>query len=87
MKILIVSDFFVPHYSGGGEGTEIARRLVERGHEVDVITMRIKGVPDHEKIHGIMFITLDPKSMPLCRSSIDFIRFMLAVFMWIIRRK
>ncbi|MDI6702492.1 glycosyltransferase family 4 protein [Methanothermobacter wolfeii] len=90
MKILIVSDFFVPHYSGGGERRyfEIARRLVERGHEVDVITMRIKGVPDHEKIHGINVYHLGPEiHAPPVRSSIDFIRFMLAVFMWIIRRK
>ncbi len=38
MKICLLSDFFIPHYNGGGERRyfELAKRLIDRGHEVDV---------------------------------------------------
>ncbi|WP_321211766.1 glycosyltransferase family 4 protein [Methanothermobacter sp. DP] len=88
MRILIVSDFFVPHYNGGGERRyfEIARRLVSRGHEVDVVSMRIHGVPDHEEIEGIQVYHVGPKiRKPPLRKPLDFMRFMLAVFLWIWR--
>ncbi|QHN06097.1 glycosyltransferase family 4 protein [Methanothermobacter sp. THM-1] len=88
MRILIVSDFFVPHYNGGGERRyfEIARRLVRRGHEVDVISMRIHGVPDHEEIEGIHVHHVGPRiRKPPIRKPLDFMRFMLAVFLWICR--
>ncbi|WP_192961163.1 glycosyltransferase family 4 protein [Methanothermobacter thermautotrophicus] len=86
MKILIVSDFFVPHYNGGGERRyfEIARRLVERGHEVDVISMGIHGVGDYEEISGIRVHHLGPRiRKPPIRGPLEFIRFMAAVFRWV----
>jgi len=86
MKILIVSDFFVPHYNGGGERRyfEIARRLVERGHEVDVISMGIRGVGDYEEISGIRVHHLGPGiRKPPIRGPLEFIRFMAAVFRWV----
>jgi len=88
MRILIVSDFFVPHYNGGGERRyfEIARRLVEMGHEVDVVSMKIQGVPHHEVIDGIHVHHVGPKIRnPPVRKPPDFMRFMLAVFRWICR--
>jgi len=46
-KICIVTEFFVPHYFGGGEIRyyNIAKRLMKKGYSVDVISMRIKGLP------------------------------------------
>lgn len=86
MRILIVSDFFVPHYNGGGERRyfEIARRLVERGHEVDVISMGIHGVSDYEEVRGVMVHHLGPRiRKPPLRGPLDFIRFMAAAFRWV----
>ncbi|MGZ7117607.1 MAG: glycosyltransferase family 4 protein, partial [Methanobacterium sp.] len=63
MKICILSDFFVPHYNGGGERRyfEIAKRLVERGYHVDVICMKIEGVDNNELIEGINIHHIGPK--------------------------
>ncbi len=87
MKICIVSDFFVPHYSGGGEIRyfEIAKRLVEKGHQVDVICMKIAQAELSEEIAGINVHHIGPTiENPPQRSGIDFIRFMGAVFHWIL---
>lgn len=87
MKICIVSDFFVPHYQGGGERRyyEIAKRLVKKGHHVDVICMKIDGVRDQEEIEGIEIHHIGPTIMnPPQRSSSDFMKFILSVFRWII---
>lgn len=87
MKICIVSDFFVPHYQGGGERRyyEIAKRLVKKGHHVDVICMKIDGVNDQEEIEGIKIHHIGPTIMnPPQRSSSDFMKFILSVFRWII---
>lgn len=86
MRICIVSDFFIPHYHGGGERRyyEIARRLVKKGHQLDVICMRIDGVNDYEEIEGIKIHHIGPKiKNPPQRSSLDFIKFIFAVFKWI----
>jgi glycosyltransferase involved in cell wall biosynthesis len=87
MKICIVSDFFVPHYQGGGERRyyEISKRLVKKGHHVDVICMKIDGVNDQEEIEGIKIHHIGPTIMnPPQRSSSDFMKFILSVFRWII---
>lgn len=87
MKICIASDFFVPHYQGGGERRyyEIAKRLVKKGHHVDVICMKIDGASDQEEIDGIKIHHIGPTIInPPKRSSSDFIKFILAVFRWII---
>jgi glycosyltransferase involved in cell wall biosynthesis len=86
MRICIVSDFFIPHYQGGGERRyyEIARRLVKKGHQVDVICMKIDGANDYEEIEGIKIHHIGPKiKNPPQRSSLDFIKFIFAVFKWI----
>lgn len=87
MRILIVSDFFVPHYQGGGERRyfEIGKRLIGRGWEVDVICMKIKGIKDKENIQGIKVHHIGPViDKPPRRSLIDFLHFILAVTIWIL---
>jgi glycosyltransferase involved in cell wall biosynthesis len=54
MKILILNYEFPP--LGGGSSPvslEIAKGYVKRGHSVDVVTMRFKGLPENEVIDGI----------------------------------
>ncbi|MCK9151632.1 glycosyltransferase family 4 protein [Methanobacterium alcaliphilum] len=87
MKICIVSDFFVPHYQGGGERRyyEIAKRMVKNGHSVDVICMKISGVVDFEEIEGINIHHIGPEiKKPPERKSSDFIKFICSVFKWIL---
>jgi glycosyltransferase involved in cell wall biosynthesis len=86
MKICIVCDFFIPHYHGGGERRyyEIAKRLVKKGHQVDVICMKIAGVTNQEEIEGINVHHIGPIiDKPPHRSSSNFINFIFAVFKWI----
>lgn len=87
MKICIVADFFIPHYHGGGERRyyEIAKRLVKKGHQVDVICMKIAGVNNQEEIDGINIHHIGPTiNNPPHRSSLNFISFIFAVFKWIL---
>ncbi|MBC7318120.1 MAG: glycosyltransferase family 4 protein [Methanothermobacter sp.] len=87
MRILIVSDFFVPHYPGGGERRylEIGKRLIERGWEVDLVCMKIKGVKEKEDINGIKVHHIGPViDDPPKRSLINFAHFILAVILWIL---
>lgn len=87
MRILIVSDFFVPHYSGGGERRyfEIGKRLVKMGCEVHVLCMKIKDVKEKEDIHGIKVHHIGPTiDDPPKRSLLDFAHFILAAIFWIL---
>ncbi|WP_455240526.1 glycosyltransferase family 4 protein [Methanothermobacter tenebrarum] len=87
MRILIVSDFFVPHYTGGGERRyfEIGKRLVKRGWEVDVICMKIKGVREKEDIKGLKVHHIGPViTDPPKRSLLNFLHFILAAIFWIL---
>lgn len=87
MRILIVSDFFVPHYTGGGERRyfEIGKRLVKRGWEVDVICMKIKGVKEKEDIKGLKVHHIGPViTDPPKRSLLNFLHFILAAIFWIL---
>ena len=87
MRICIVSDFFIPHYNGGGERRyyEIARRMVEKGHSVDLVCMRIQGVNSREIIDGINIHHIGPAiRKPPYRNVFDFIYFILSAFWWII---
>lgn len=88
MRICILSDFFIPHYNGGGERRyfEIAKRLIDRGHHVDVICMKIKGVEDYENIEGINVHHVGPKiKNPPYRTAFDFIHFIISGFLWILK--
>ncbi|MBW2970724.1 glycosyltransferase, partial [Candidatus Woesearchaeota archaeon] len=86
MRICLITDFFVPHYHGGGERRfyEILKRLVKR-HEITVVCMRVKGVADNELIDGILVHHIGPTiEKPPERGTLDFIRFLVASFFWIL---
>ncbi|MDI6644414.1 MAG: glycosyltransferase family 4 protein [Methanobacteriaceae archaeon] len=88
MKICIVSDFFIPHYNGGGERRyyEIAKRMVVMGHSVDLICMKIQGVNSTETIDGINIYHLGPTiRKPPYRNLFNFIHFIIAAFWWMIK--
>lgn len=86
MKFCMILEFFVPHYNGGGERRyyELTKRLVQQGHEVDILTMKVNGVPDHETMNGINIHRLGPViENPPLRSKTDFIKYLKAVINWI----
>jgi glycosyltransferase involved in cell wall biosynthesis len=54
MRILIINYEFPPLGGGGGVASyQIAKGLVARGHEVDVLTTGRRGLPSNEVIDGI----------------------------------
>ena len=54
MRILVLNYEFPPVGGGGGRVSyDIARGLVERGHQVMVLTSRTAGLPAHEEIEGM----------------------------------
>ena len=82
MKLVFISDFFVPHYTGGGEVRyfEILKELKKKGYEIDLYCMRIKGVKKYENIEGINVYHIGPKiKIPPNRNFFQMIYFSLAV--------
>lgn len=81
MKICMVTEFCVPYYNGGGEHRyyAMAKRLVELGHEVDMITMNITDCVE-EITDGIHIYHIGPKikNIPY-RSASDFIKYFFSV--------
>jgi glycosyltransferase involved in cell wall biosynthesis len=67
MKILMLSDYFQPHIGGGVEGVvlEVSRGLVERGHAVHLVTLKVMDAPRREEIDGI--IVHRAPALPLTR--------------------
>lgn len=57
MRLVVFSSFFLPH-KGGVEGyvLETGKRLVRRGHEVTVVTARLKGTKKCENVKGVQVI-------------------------------
>jgi glycosyltransferase involved in cell wall biosynthesis len=90
MRICIVTDFFVPHYQGGGERRyyELLKRLAGKGHKIDLLCMRLAGVEDYEYIEGINVRHIGPiiKNPPE-RSAGNFLSFVLAASGWLLRHK
>lgn len=87
MKICMVLEFFIPYYNGGGEHRfyEITKRLVERGHEVDLLTMKIAGNTELECIDGIQVHHIGPKVKKIpYRTKTDFIKYFFSVCKWIL---
>ncbi len=90
MRICIVTDFFIPHYRGGGEKRyhELLKRLVKKGHEIDLVCMGIKGVNDFEDIDGIKVHHVGPViSEPPKRTKLDFIKFVFAASGWLLSHR
>lgn len=81
----MVTEFCVPYYNGGGEHRyyAMAKRLVELGHEVDMITMNITD-KEHEVRDGINIYHIGPKieNIPY-RSPKAFIHYFFSVSNWI----
>ena len=90
MNICMVLEFFVPHYNGGGEHRyhEIAKRLVSRGHNVDLLTMKVPGVPEYENVDGINVHHIGPtiETAPN-RSMLDFLRYFISVSHWLLKHQ
>jgi len=65
MKILQVHSFFYPHV-GGSEMyvLELSKHLVQRGHQVLVITSKLPGTVEHEYIEGIEVLRIDGHYFP-----------------------
>lgn len=86
----MVLEFFVPHYNGGGEHRyyEIAKRLVERGHEIDLLTMKVPNISKEECIDGINVYHIGPTiNNPPNRSMFDFFRYFCSVSKWLLSHK
>jgi len=86
MKICMVTEFCVPYYNGGGEHRyyAMAKRLVELGHEVDMITMNIAD-NSYETPDGINIHHIGPRinNIPY-RSAKAFIHYFFSVTKWIL---
>lgn len=86
MKFCMILEFFVPHYNGGGERRyyELTKRLVQLGHEVDVLTMKLDGVDDHEVIDDVNVYHIGPVVRnPPIRTKSDFILYGKSVLGWL----
>ena len=54
MRILVVSYEFPPIGGGGGRAAQdICLKLVQRGHDVHILTSHLKGLPQQENLEGI----------------------------------
>lgn len=60
MKIVLVSDYYLPYVGGGVERVveELAHNLVSFGHEVRVLTFNPDGWPDREMSDGIEIVRI-----------------------------
>lgn len=59
MRILIFAAYYLPHIGGYTLGThEVAKGLVERGHEVDVLTCNTTKQPESDIIDGVVVYRL-----------------------------
>ena len=59
MKILVLIHEFPPIGGGGGRAAQdLCRGLVERGHEITVLTAHLKGLPREEIVDGIRVLRL-----------------------------
>ena len=63
----------------------MAKRLVELGHEVDLLTMKIAGDLEYEQMDGINIYHIGPKieNIPF-RSGGAFIKYFFAVSRWLL---
>ncbi len=59
MRILVLIHEFPPVGGGGGRAAEdVCRELAKRGHEIKVLTARVKGLPYEETRDGLQVIRL-----------------------------
>jgi len=59
MRILVLIHEFPPIGGGGGRvAQDVSARLVQRGHEVTIITAHMKGLPQLEEMDGIRIVRI-----------------------------
>lgn len=90
MKFCMILEFFIPYTDGRGERRyyELTKRLVQLGHEVDVLTMKLEGVDNHEVIDGINVYHIGPVVKdPSAKSKSDFILYGKSVLSWLRKHK
>lgn len=84
----MVLEFFIPHYYGGGERRfhQLSKALVKKGHQVDILTMKIKNVPNYENIDGINVYHIGPTitNAPY-RSTLNFLNYFFSVIKWLLK--
>ena len=58
MRVLILTDYFLPHACGGIERAayEVSRRVAREGHDVTVLTFRRGDAADEEDIDGLRVV-------------------------------
>ncbi|HEX2998254.1 MAG TPA: glycosyltransferase family 4 protein [Anaerolineales bacterium] len=80
MRILVLVHEFPPVGGGGGRVAEdICSKLVERGHEVKVLTTHIKGLPHEEQRNGFQVIRVGSlRRQPYRASFLSMAAFVLA---------
>ncbi len=66
MKLLIVSANYPPRIGGPASSVpELAKRLAEKGHKVEIVTLRFQGFPAREKkkftVHRVFHFSKKPE--------------------------
>ena len=73
MRIALVNNFFVPRPSGSAHMTDgLARSLVERGHEVLVLTAEYADAPERETRDGFQVVRLPAWSLPRTKLAMNY---------------
>lgn len=64
MKIVQLTPYFYPHL-GGVEShvLELSKHLIKRGHDVAVVTTRLEGTKEREKVEGVPTIRVEPMTI------------------------
>ncbi|HVL48789.1 MAG TPA: glycosyltransferase family 4 protein [Candidatus Thermoplasmatota archaeon] len=66
MHVCHVNPFFFPHLGGIERRIyHVSRALLERGHEVTVLTSRLPGTPKEETMDGFRVVRLPAKPLPV----------------------
>lgn len=90
MRLCVITEFFVPHYQGGGERRyyEVLKRLAAKGHTIELVCMKIKGAEKYEYVDGVHVYHVGPTiATPPKRKPLDFMRFWLAASWWLCTHK
>lgn len=62
MRILVLTIEYPPLGGGASPMThEVNKNYIRRGHEVEVVTMSFKGLPDEEKVDGVLIHRVQSK--------------------------
>jgi glycosyltransferase involved in cell wall biosynthesis len=83
MRILVLIHEFPPVGGGGGRAAEdICRELAERGHEIKVLTARVKGLPREEGRDGFHVLRLHSARTQSYRAGFFAMAFYVLAGLW-----